>query len=302
AAALGFDARLFLGLALGLRLAKLADRVLALGVDLLAFLDHAALDVGALLADLDVDGLGGRAALSRRHRDLADGTALERDLARRRRGLDRRLLLLAVGAAQEAEQLHLLGTADDLLGIGKLHAGFAKLGQQLVDRGAEDLGQLLDRDVRHRFGTPWSVLHVRLSPFRLPPRGATVVLRHPGRRACRRSARSLPCYAASAAARAAMINPAACCSSIPSMPSSMNSSVARSARFSRVAIPCEASSNARPSSMPSTASRSSAGWCSSMPSSTARASVSSASRARARSSSTMSSSKPSMPSSSAVGT
>ena len=82
---------------------------------------------------------------------------------------------------------------------------------------------------------------------------------------------------------------------MPSIANSISSSVARSARFSLVMIPCwRQLERGRLRPCPSIASRSSAGLCSSMSSSTASASVSSASRARARSSSTMSSSKPSI--------
>ncbi len=85
AMAVGLGARLFLGFALELRFAELADRVFALRVDLrlCLFLDNAALDVGALLAHFDVDRFRSRAALTRDNGDLADRTPLQRDLPRR---------------------------------------------------------------------------------------------------------------------------------------------------------------------------------------------------------------------------
>jgi hypothetical protein len=158
AAAIGVGTRLAVRFALELRFGELAQRVLALGVDRLVFLDGAALDVGALLAHFDVDRLRSRAALARRNGDFADGAALERDLfGRGSRSRHGRLFLLAVRAAQEAEQLHLLGAADDLIGVGEFHSGLAELREQPVHRRAEHLGQLFDGDVRHRLSTPWPV-------------------------------------------------------------------------------------------------------------------------------------------------
>jgi hypothetical protein len=71
-----------------------------------------AVDVGALLADLDGDG--GLAAAA------ADGQFLhlaprQGDLLRRSDLLGRSRRALAVGAAQEAEELDLLGTGHDLV-------------------------------------------------------------------------------------------------------------------------------------------------------------------------------------------
>ena len=98
------------------------------------------LHVGALLAHFHV------------HRGLAaaggDGhflhlAAVQGDLLRRGR-LVRRLLGLAVGTAQEAEQLHLLGAGHDLVGTAELHAGLGQLFQQFLDRRIDQFSQLAD--------------------------------------------------------------------------------------------------------------------------------------------------------------
>ena len=148
AAALGFQACLLLGIALGLRLLELAQGVLALGIEHLALvLDHAALHIGAFLAHFDVDCLGRRAALPRIDGQLADGATLQGDLLGR--AVIARGFALAMVAAQEAEQLYLFLAADRLLRVGELHPGFLELREQLVDRSGQHRGQLLDCYVRH---------------------------------------------------------------------------------------------------------------------------------------------------------
>ena len=152
-AAIGFLARLVFGITFGLRLFQLAQRVFALGIDRLALiLDHAALDVGALLPHLDIDGLRRRATLPRVHRQLADGATLECHLPRRI--VITAGFALAMVAAQKTEQLDLFGAADRLLRVGETHAGFSQLREQLVHRSGQHRGQLLDCYVRHFLFTP----------------------------------------------------------------------------------------------------------------------------------------------------
>jgi hypothetical protein len=153
AAAFGLGPGVLFLFALLLRLGQLARGLLALGLGAGFLGDHAALDVGALGAHFHVHRLGaarGAAAAGRGDLQLADLAALQGDLARRAVLDLGHGVALAVGAAQEAEQLHLLGAADDLLRIGEFHAGLAKLPKQLVHRHAQYLGELFDRDVRHR--------------------------------------------------------------------------------------------------------------------------------------------------------
>src|SRR5690606_33080983 len=166
---LGCLALLFLALALGLFLLALAlgflgalavqlGQALLLGeVALAGFLQLAqhlgalvvhrrlggrrlgGVDVGALLADLDGDGAVAAPAADAEFLHLAPGQG---DLLRRSDLFGRSRRALAVGTAQEAEQLDLLGTGHDLVGTAELHAGLGQLLQQLLDRGVDQLGEL----------------------------------------------------------------------------------------------------------------------------------------------------------------
>src|SRR6202000_706464 len=152
-ATLGFLAALCLvALTLGVRLGELARGVLTVRIVRSVVGDRAALDVRTLGADFDVDRLGRASATTRAGADLqlTDSAALEGDLSWRRFIRFGSGVVLAVRAAQESEQLHLFGAADDLLRIGEFHARFAKLPKQLVDREAQLMGELFDCDVRHR--------------------------------------------------------------------------------------------------------------------------------------------------------
>ncbi len=157
AALLGVKALALFLLALQLRCLQLAQGVLALAVGTGLLGNRAALDVSALGAHLHVHRLGGcghAAATGGGHLQFADGASLERDLTGRAVIDLRHGFVLAVRAPQEAEQLHLFGAADDLLLIGEFHAGLAKLPEQLVHRHAQYLGELFDRDIRHRVVAP----------------------------------------------------------------------------------------------------------------------------------------------------
>jgi len=156
-----------LAFALELRIRQLPDRVLALGIDTLILTHRAALDVGALLAHFDIHGLAARRALV--DGQFAYRLALERDLPRR--SVFGFFLDLAVRAAQEAEQLDLLRARHDLVGAREFHAGFGKLGDQLVHAHAEHAGQLFDRYIRHFVGNSSILLAALLKPLplRAPP-------------------------------------------------------------------------------------------------------------------------------------
>ena len=105
-------------------------------------LEHVALDVGALGADLDADGA--RLALRRGDLELGLGLALERDAARRGG-----LVVLAVRPAQVRQQL-VLGVLADRVGCSAYpDAGLLELREQLVDRYLQDLGELCDGDISH---------------------------------------------------------------------------------------------------------------------------------------------------------
>src|SRR5688572_15163102 len=136
-------------LAADLDLGRHAHRVLALALlverllgDARLLLEHVALDIGALAADLDVDHA--RLPERRRDLDLALGLAAQRDLA-----WGAAVLGLAVRLAQVRQELVLRILADAVLGAERPDAGFLELRQQLVDRNLEDLGELLDCDVGH---------------------------------------------------------------------------------------------------------------------------------------------------------
>ncbi|MCW0380947.1 hypothetical protein NB697_003793 [Xanthomonas sacchari] len=100
------------------------------------------LHVGALLPDLDVDrGLAAPGA----DRHFLQLAPVQGDLLRRRLGLFLdRLVGLAVSTAQEAQQLHLFGAGDDLVGTAELHPGVGQLNQQFLDRRVHQFGQLAD--------------------------------------------------------------------------------------------------------------------------------------------------------------
>src|SRR5690606_9312525 len=124
---LGVDARLLLGL---------AGRFL--------FLEHAALDVRALLADFDADALGRALPACEFH--FADAAAIERDVARL--GAARRTVL-AVRTAQVSQKLQFLLVVDAVVRRSDVKAGFAELRQQTVDRHTQHLGELFYCDFRH---------------------------------------------------------------------------------------------------------------------------------------------------------
>src|SRR5690606_33842027 len=196
-----------LGLLARLALLELAQGLGALLVD--GGVDVVALDVGALLPDLDRDG---GLALAGTDRQLLLLAPLQGDLLRNR-GLAR-LLVLAVGAAQEAQQLHLLGAADHLVRAAEGHAGAGQLLEQLLDGHSQHLGQRTNGDFRHVIAIPCF--------FRAGARwGFRGSAAHGGH--------SNQCL------RAAMIRAAARSSFMPS--TSRISSVARSARSSRVTMP-----------------------------------------------------------------
>ena len=132
-----------------LRLTQFANRVLTLVVDRRFVGDDAALDVGALGAHLDRDRLGGcRATGPAGNLDLADLAPTQRDMGGRRDRLAG-VFGLAVGAAQKAQQLHLLGAADDLIRAFEMHTRLGELDQQLVGRDIQHRGEVLDGDFSH---------------------------------------------------------------------------------------------------------------------------------------------------------
>src|SRR6185312_11293745 len=152
AAPFGIEPLAIFLLALLLGFLQLAYRILALGFGAGFFGDHAALDVCALGTHLNIDGLcrsSGTTAAGSGDLQFADRASPEGDLAWRRIIDLGGSLALAVRTAQEPQQLHLLGAADDLFLVGEFHARLAKLGQQLVNRHAQYLGELFDRHVRH---------------------------------------------------------------------------------------------------------------------------------------------------------
>ncbi len=152
-ALLGFEACGLFLFALGLGFMQFVRGVVAAGFGARLFGDRAALDIGPLGTDLDVDRLGRARTATGAGADLdfVDRASLEGDLPRRGIVDVGSGPGLAVCPAQESEQLHLLGAADHLLRIGEFHARFAKLSKQLVDGHAQNLGELFDRDVRHLY-------------------------------------------------------------------------------------------------------------------------------------------------------
>ena len=141
-------------LALAARFLQRLQRLFALGVGLLGFGDGAALDVGALLPDLDVDGArrgctatAGATGAAARHLELADGLAPQRHPLRRVAVVAR--LGLPVRGAQERQQLLLVVVGHGRIGRLDLDAGFLELGQQSIGRDTEHLCQLRNGDLRH---------------------------------------------------------------------------------------------------------------------------------------------------------
>src|SRR5690606_27422851 len=100
----------------------------------------ARLDQGDLLAHHHVDR---GAVLAAADGDFLLARAVERDLLRLGRFLGR-LVGLAVGPAQEAEQLDLLGAGDDLVGVAERHARLGQLLEQLLHRRVDQGGKLAD--------------------------------------------------------------------------------------------------------------------------------------------------------------
>src|SRR6185312_14839102 len=106
-------------------------------------LEHVALDVGALLADLHTDGT--RAALDARELQLALRLAPQRDAA----GCRIALALGPVAAAQMSQQLELRIVADVIIGAFDLDAGLVELHEQPIHRHLQDLCKLGNRHFRH---------------------------------------------------------------------------------------------------------------------------------------------------------
>src|SRR6186713_2577573 len=201
------------------------------------------------------------APLRARLLELALRFACERDLARRGGTGGLAGLGGAVRAAQMREQLELGLVADQRLGAGDLDSRRLELHEQPVDRNLQDFSKLCNGDIGHKF------------PQARP--------------------------ASNQISRAFMMSLPASSDVSPSI--SSRSSTAWSARSSRVRTPRRASARARSGFMPSSSSRSSAGMPESSVSSLAMACVSNTSRARLRSSLTISSSNSSMLASSDCG-
>src|SRR5690606_2679156 len=165
----GFLAQAFgLGLLLALEFGRLIGatlvflgQALLLGQVALARLLELAQDLGLLVVHRRggaLRGFGGglaqrdpaaqhhvyrRAVLPAANGELLLAGAAERDLLRRH-GLFGRLLVLAMGAAQEAGQLDRFGAGDNLVGIVERHARFGQLFQQLLHRRVDQGGELAD--------------------------------------------------------------------------------------------------------------------------------------------------------------
>ena len=128
---------------------------------------HAALDVGAALAELDAHGLGGgpRPAALDRELDLAHGLALQDDARR----------LLAFGTPPMAlsevrQQGALLVFGDGVAGLAVGQSGLVELRDQAIHGDPDDLGELFDRHVSHRaFLRPVVPLRPMRTTGRAPP-------------------------------------------------------------------------------------------------------------------------------------
>ena len=128
---------------------------------------HAALDVGAALAELDAHGLGGgpRPAALDRELDLAHGLALQDDARR----------LLAFGTPPMAlsevrQQGALLVFGDGVAGLAVGQSGLVELRDQAIHGDPDDLGELFDRHVSHRaFLRPVAPLRPMRTTGRAPP-------------------------------------------------------------------------------------------------------------------------------------
>jgi hypothetical protein len=180
-----------------------------------------------------------------------------------RRGIGR--VLATVIFLQVRQQLELRILADDVIGSTDLDARLVELLHEPIDGDLQYFREIRDRDFRHA---------CLPQPF--------------------------ACSCSNQWARAAMISFAARCASSPAI--SLRSSTACSARSSRVTTPRLASSSASVLSIPSRLNRSSAGSAWSMTSSLTSAFVINTSRARERSSLTISGVNSSMPLSSLAGT
>ena len=147
----GLGKRLLLGEVTLLGLLQLAQDLGALVVRIVRAAVLARAHQGHLLAHHHVDRGAAHAAP---HRELLLAAAAQGDLLRR--SFLGRLFSLAVGAAQEPEQLDLLGAGDHLVGVAELHAGLGQLFQQLLDRGVHQCGQLANGGLlRHSVSVSW---------------------------------------------------------------------------------------------------------------------------------------------------
>ncbi len=118
------------------------------GVDLFLLLaglllQHVALDIGALLADLHVHRSG--APLPARQLQLALRLAVQRDAARRRIAG----IFAAMRLAQMRQQLELGVLADDVLPAVDLDARLIELLDESIDRHLQYLREFCDRHFRH---------------------------------------------------------------------------------------------------------------------------------------------------------
>ncbi len=178
-------------------LATLAIELLLLLLGLL--LEHVALDVGPLAADLDVDRA--RTTLRAGKLELRLRLALERNAPGR--GVACGRVRLPVAATQIRQQLELRIVADRVFRATDLDTGLVELRKQFLDRYLQNLGELCNCHICH------------------------TLLRAFCAQAC--------CSSANQCSRAFMISAAACSSSISLI--SSRSSVASSARSSRVTTP-----------------------------------------------------------------
>ena len=105
---------------------------------------HITLNVGALDTHLYVDRAS--TTLSAGHLQLALRLALERDFARRRRGL-----VAAVTATQVRQQFQLGLIVDHITRAAGGDASLLELDQQSFNRDLQDLGKLCNSDISHIF-------------------------------------------------------------------------------------------------------------------------------------------------------
>src|SRR5690606_11057849 len=196
-----------------------------------------------LLAHEHIDRL---AVLATAHGELLLAVAAERDLPRRC-GASAGTGALAVGAAQEAQQFHLLGAGHDLVGIAELHAGLGQLFKQFLNRCVHQGGQLADGGLlRHSDSVSLATASAAADETILTGAGGMFRARapaqaRPGPRGAGPAGQPSASSRAISPARAARISAAARSSSMPSMLNSSSSSVPSSDRSSAVRIPCAAS-------------------------------------------------------------